>query len=83
MKRFFITMATAFLVISAAFSLSGCGTAKLSNRLSDTKACDKVLITSWWQWFGISTEADERDAAELLADCKAAKAARADRRGAP
>lgn len=60
----------AALVVCVA--LAGCGTAKLSNRISETKACDKVLITSWWQWFGITTEADERDAAVLLKGCRAA-----------
>ena len=49
--------------------LSGCGSLKLSNRISETAACDKILITSWWQWFGITTEADEKDAAVLLANC--------------
>ena len=58
------------IVILLCASLSGCGTVKLSNRISETAACDKILITSWWQWFGITTEVDEKDAAVLLAKCK-------------
>ena len=57
-------------IVIAAVLLTGCGSLKLSNRLAPTIACDKVLIVSWWQVFGIATEADERDAAVLLAACK-------------
>lgn len=59
------------IAVSLALLLAGCGTAKFSNRIAPTLACDKVLVVSWWQWFGISTEADERDASVILAKCKA------------
>ena len=58
------------LLICCALALSGCGSIDLSNRISRTAACDKVLATSMWQWFGISTEIDKRDATTLMKDCK-------------
>ena len=57
-------------IIFAALLLSGCASVDLSNRISRTAACDKVLTTSMWQWFGITTEVDKRDAEALLKGCK-------------
>lgn len=54
---------------------AGCATKlDLSNRISRTEACDKVLVTSMWQFFGISTEVDKRDAEAMLKKCKADQA---------
>jgi hypothetical protein len=59
-----------FTIILAALLLTGCASIDLSNRVSRTAACDKVLVTSMWQWFGITTEVDKRDADALLKGCK-------------
>ena len=58
------------IIVLAALLLAGCANVDLSNRISRTVACDKVLITSMWQWFGITTEVDKRDADALLKGCK-------------
>ena len=62
MKRLF--------VVTALVTLAGCASIDLSNRASCTVGGDRVLITSMWQWFGISTELDKRDAAAILKGCK-------------
>ncbi len=62
MKRIIIAIAT--------LGLAGCASIDLSNRASRTIACDKVLVTSMYQWFGVTVELDKRDAAELLKECK-------------
>ena len=58
------------LAMILSVALSGCSTIDLSNRASRTLACDKVIVTSMWQLFGISTELDKRDAEALLKDFK-------------
>jgi hypothetical protein len=67
-----MTMQTTARIITAALALAlaGCASINLSNRASRTVACDKVLVTSMYQWFGITVELDKRDAAELLKACK-------------
>lgn len=59
-----------FITIIGALALAGCASIDLSNRISRTAACDKVLTTSMWQWFGITVEVDKRDAESLLKGCK-------------
>lgn len=58
------------VLLLLAVALAGCGSLELSNRPMRTLACDKVYITSLWQWFGIAAEMDKRDAAVILKDCK-------------
>ena len=57
------------IIVAAALLLAGCGTIDLSNRVSCTVGKDKVLLTSMWQFFGITVEADKRDAKAILAGC--------------
>jgi hypothetical protein len=59
-----------FTIILAALALTGCASIDLSNRISRTVGCDKVLTTSMWQWFGVTTEVDKRDADAILKGCK-------------
>jgi outer membrane lipoprotein SlyB len=54
----------------AALALAGCANIDLSNRISRTADCQKVLTTSMWQFFGVTTEVDKRDADSLLKGCK-------------
>jgi hypothetical protein len=58
------------VILCAALALAGCASIDLSNRISRTAACDKVLITSMWQWFGVAVEVDKRDAEPMLKGCK-------------
>ena len=64
-------MQTILRIITAALALAlaGCASIDLSNRASCTLAKDKVLITSMYQWFGVTVELDKRDAAEILKKC--------------
>ena len=54
------------LMVAACLAMAGCATSRdFTNRLAPTIAGDKVLVVSWWKWFGIATEIDPADAAEL------------------
>lgn len=54
------------IALILALLLAGCATpGDLTNRLAPTIARDKVLVVSWWKRFGIATELDPADAAEL------------------
>lgn len=56
----------ALLILTACLALAGCATpGDFTNRLAPTVSGDKVLVVSWWKWFGIATELDAADAAEI------------------
>ena len=57
-----------FLVF--ALTLTACDTLKFSNRLAVTEACDKIIVASWWNYFGIATDIDPRDAEARLQKCR-------------
>lgn len=70
-------LTTLFLSALLVLTLQGCASAKLTNRLAVAEACDKMIVASWWQYFGISVDIDPADAEERLERCREDKALRA------